>query len=147
MGSDWLKKKCAKGCGGTVFYLAQWSAAPKYCDRCRLAEIDDLSGLLKRFLDHEAKIGKQMRTLQDKQLFAERDALRVKVRSALGKGGCKPDQLVDVCLHDKDIIRLVFRLANEQRLDNRPARGSKNTLPKTLAPFLQGGAPGLGKRS
>ena len=147
MGSDWLKKKCAKGCGGTVFYLAQWSVAPKYCDRCRLTEIDDLSGLLKRFLDHEAKIGKQLRTLQDKQLFAERDSLRVKVRSALGNGEYKPDQLADVCLGDKDIIRLVFRLAKERRLDNRPSRGSKKTLPKSLAPFLQGGAPGLGKRS
>lgn len=147
MGSDWLEKKCAKGCGGSVFYLAQWSVAPKYCDRCRLAEIDDLSGLLKRFLDHEAKIGKRMRTLQDQQLFAEHNALRVKVRSVLRKGGGNPHQLVDACLHDKDITRLVLRLAKEQRLGNRPARGSKNTLPKRLAPLLQGGAPGLGKRS
>jgi len=147
MDSDWLKKKCAKACGRTVFYLSQWSTVPKYCNRCRLAEIDDLFGLLKRFLDHEAKIGKQCRTLQDKQLFAERDSLRVKVRSALEKGGCKSDHLADVCLSDKDIIRLAFRLAKEHRLDNRPARGGKNIQPKSLAPFLQGGAPGLGKRS
>ncbi|SRR6266571_1144281 len=146
MGTSWLRRKCAT-CDGTVFYLPHWSISPKHCDRCRLAAIHDLRALLQQFLDQEAKLRKQCRTQEDKRLFADREFLRAKVKNTLGEGKCSATRLATLCRADRDLTRLAFRLAKEQRLEDRSPRGSKNIVPKSLAPFLQGGAPGLGKRS
>ena len=142
MGERWLKQKCST-CSGTVSYLPQWVVRPKYCDRCRIIKIEGLQELLEWFLEHEKKLKKQIKAFDDKLILAEREPLRTKVAQILRS----PNKLTEACLQDKNVSRLVFRLAKERTLDQRESRGSKKIIPKNLGKFFQGGAPGLGKGS
>jgi len=142
----WLKKKCSK-CSGIVSFLASWAKKPDLCVRCSLSAIEDLGGLLQKFLTHDAALKTNCWAPEDKKLFNLREPLRSKVKGLLGNNKYNTASLIDGCIKDKAIVQLIFHLAKEQRLDSRPKRGGKNIEPKSLPPFLQGGAPGLGKRS
>ena len=142
MGESWLHQKCST-CSGMVSYLPQWAIRPKYCDRCRLIKIEGLKELLEWFLEHENKLKKQIKAFDEKIIFAEREPLRTKIAQILRT----PNKLAEACLKDKSISSLVFRLAKERNSSQIKSRGSKKIIPKNLGKFLQGGAPGLGKRS
>lgn len=141
----WLQKNCVQ-CGGAVRYLEQWSAIPKYCDGCRLFKITDLAECLKQFLDHEVRIEKKIQTPAEKSAYFDRQQLREKVSALLAESRPKLETLRKACVHDKELRKLVFRIAKERRLPERKPE-FKGLIPKHIAPFLQGGAPGLGKKS
>jgi hypothetical protein len=146
MGDTWLRQKCTR-CSGWVAYLPHWSARPKHCVRCRLLEIDDFNGLFEWYLGKESRLRKRLKAPDEKLAFAEREGLRTKVTQALQKFSHTQNLLAEACTSDRELSGLAFRLAKERRLANRPSRGSKKITPKTMAPFYQGGAPGLGKKS
>ena len=149
----WLKRRCLNsGCTRHVFYLTQWRTPPIYCNHCRLSEIDDLRSLLVNYLDIEPKIRslrKECGRLEDEQLSILRDRLLIKVRDLLKKCGYNFGYLVELCEQDKEITRLAFRLAKDKQFMNRPIRRRSNVknISKNISQFLQGGSPGLGKRS
>lgn len=147
MVKTWLQKKCVKCGGGEVFYLPHWKVSPKHCGRCRLLEVDDLKGLFEKFLDRESKLRTRCRTTEDKQIFAEREALRAKVQNSLRVGASTPNRLSDICERDKELARLAFRLIKEHSQRRHSRGGGKNIVLKSPARVFQGGAPGLGKRS
>lgn len=144
--SVWLQKKCSK-CSRLIFYLDTWSISPKHCVQCRLRTIDNLKACLEQFLSHETLLQGRVKALNERTAFAERQALRIKTVHVLEKFGNVPERLIEACAVDKDLSRLVFRVAKERRLETLAKRETKNILPARMAPFLQGGAPGLGKRS
>ncbi len=146
MSNNWLQKKCIKCDNGLVFYLSQWINVPKHCDRCRLLEIYDLKSLFKDYLRKEDELKNHCMALENKLLFSEREPLRIKVKQALEISLKSSSQIIDFCLEDKDLKRLVFRLNKERKL-NESSRDNKKIFPKVIGSILQGGAPGLGKRS
>ncbi len=146
MSNNWLQKKCIKCDDGLVFYLPQWINVPQYCDRCRLLEIYNLKGLLKYYLKKEDELKNHCMSLENKLLFSERAPLRIKVKQALEISLESSSQMIDFCLEDKDIKRLVFRLNKERKL-NESSHDNRKIFPKVIGSILQGGAPGLGKRS
>lgn len=129
-----------------MFYLPQWSVLPKQCNPCRLLELD-LTLLFEKFLDREIKLGTRCRTAEDKHIFAEREHLRARVQDALRRSACTPGQLYNICVKDQELTRLALRLLKEKQQIEHPRIGARHSLPKSLGRFLQGGAPGLGKKS
>ena len=142
----WLRQKCTR-CSSWVSYLPHWSVRPKHCVRCRLLEIDDLKGLFEWYLGKESRLRKRLKAPDEKLAFAEREELRIKITQTLRKFSNSRDSLAEACTSDRELYGLAFRLAKERRLANRPSRENKKITPKTMAPFYQGGAPSLGKRS
>ena len=142
---EWLQKSCTK-CGGAVMYLAHWSVLPKHCDNCKIIAISGLSLCLQQFLDHEANIAKRVFTSDERTAYAGRKQLREKVQVALIKSGSSQDALRRICTEDKQLSKLVLRISKERKLQDRKVE-PRGLIPKHIAPFLQGGAPGLGKRS
>lgn len=146
MGDIWLRQKCNR-CSGDVIYLRHWSVLPKYCVRCRLLEINNLKGLFQSWLDKEQHLRKRVKLPDEKRSLMDREGLRTKVREAIHEISHTQKLLAETCASDRELSRLAFRLAKEKRITNKPRRESKQIMPKTMAPFYQGGAPGLGKRS
>jgi len=141
----WLQKNCTK-CGGAVMYLAHWSVSPKHCDTCKIRAISGLSLCLQQFLDHETHIAKRVFTSNERAAYAGRKQLREKVQTALDKSGSSQDALRRMCAEDKNLCKLALRISKERKIQDRKVESGR-LIPKHIAPFLQGGAPGLGKRS
>lgn len=127
-------------------YLEGWTVVPKHCDHCKIKKVTDLPLCLQQFLDHEAKIAKKVRTVEEKSAYAERKQLREKVVAALYKSRSSIDTLRRICAEDKQLSKLVFRISKELKIPDKKLE-TILLLPKYIAPFLQGGSPGLGKRS
>lgn len=142
---DWLKKSCEK-CGDTVRFLEHWTVVPKHCAKCRVKAIENLAHCLKHFLRHEESIAKRVHTLEEKAAYAERQNLREKVSTALKKSRADPETLSRVCCGDLDLAKLALQMYKQLKLGINSSDRSK-MVPKHIHPFLQGGAPGLGKRS
>ena len=147
MSDSWQRKKCSM-CSSWVFYLASWSASPKNCTRCRLKEIRNLPSLFDRYLTKEKKLQYRVTAFDEKIAFASRATLRSKIARLLNNySDTEYELFIAKCALDKDLYNLAFRLAKEQRLNSRPKRAGKSVAAKRVAKFLQGGAPGLGKRA
>jgi hypothetical protein len=147
MSDAWQRKKCSM-CSSWVFYLASWSTSPKNCTRCRLKEIRNLPALFDLYLTKEKKLQYRVTAHDEKIAFASRATLRSKIAKLLNNySDAKYELFIAKCALDKDLYSFAFRLAKEQRLNNRRKRAGKSVPAKRIAKFLQGGAPGLGKRS
>lgn len=146
MSKAWLRQKCNR-CAGHVNYLPHWSVRPKSCVCCRLYEIKNLKCLFQSWLDKEKHLRKRVKLQDEKQALKDREPLRTKVKEVINEFSHSQKLLAEKCASDRELSRLSFRLAKERRIVDKPRRESKQITPKTMAPFYQGGAPGLGKRS
>ena len=133
----WLQKNCTK-CGGAVMYLEHWTIQPKHCDACKLKLITDIPQCLQQFLDHEACIAKRIHSTQERAAFAGRQHLRTKIGRLLADNRTTLEALRHACEHDKEVLRLIFRIAKERKIPDKRANRME-IIPKHVAPFLQGG--------
>lgn len=140
----WLQKNCTK-CGGAVMYLEHWTIQPNHCNACKLRLITDIPQCLEQFLGHEDYIAKRIHSMQERAAFADRQRLRTKVSKLLADNQTTLEALQHACEHDKEVLRLIFRVAKERKIPDKSASRTR-IIPKHIAPFLQGGSPGLGKR-
>lgn len=146
MNESWLSRPCSS-CRQATHYLPQWNAPPTLCHHCRLRRIMKPVELLYRFMNHEEKVRHEFRSQTDQALFNARSALRNKVDRLLCSFEKVPRQLVAECAKDHDLRTLLQRMDRDRRRSQEPKYSGERTLPKTVTRFVQGGLPGLGKRS
>lgn len=144
--ADWIKTTC-KRCTGPMKYLAHWTVRPALCASCRVQAIQDLAACLQQFIDHENRLRLLIRTPLEISAYAQRESLRQKVQAVLNNFLRSPEKLSSACIRDRDLQKLALRMSKERSLEARRPREPRHCIPKYIAPFLQGGAPGLGKKS
>jgi hypothetical protein len=145
MGKLWLRKKCVR-CDGEIYFLPQWKAVPDYCVACQLLNVNNLRGLLENFLESEGRLRLRRLSLDERVAYDSRETLRLKVKETVGTNGGQ-QQIAQVCANDKELKRLIFRLSRERRISENYRPRSERPLPKRVGAIVQGGSPGLGKRS
>ena len=146
MNKTWLQQPCSR-CTEPVYYLPHWTSRPKHCHYCQIREIGDPAELLRRFLRHEEKLKKEFKVSADKKILAARDPLRKKISETLHHLASSPRELLEACVKDQELRTVVFRMARDRRRSDKPRGNNEVPMPKRLQGFVQGGAPGLGKRS
>ena len=140
-----MKKKCV-GCSGDVYFLATWKIVPEYCGFCRLLRVDGLDVLLEKFLKGEERLRSLRLSSDERVSFEAREALRLKVKEAL-EAGANQYRLAKVVFADRELRRLVSRLERERRISENYRPRRKKPMPAKIGSIVQGGAPGLGRRS
>jgi len=145
MGKRWLKRICAR-CGGNIYFLPHWKVVPDHCVVCQLLNVDDLKGLLENFLGSEDRLRARRLSADERAAYASRESLRARAKETLGTG-VNQQQIAQICANDKELQRLVSRLARERRISENYRPRSKKPLPKRIGSIVQGGSPGLGRRS
>lgn len=147
MDTKWQQHPCCN-CSRPVYFLPSWSSKPLKCHNCQFLEIEDLSGLLERFLQHEEKLAKRLKSQADRQQLAEREPLRRKIKDKLQCFSSSPRGLLEACARDRELRTVIYSMVRDKRYSDKPSKsGECATLPKRMRRLLQGGAPGLGKRS
>lgn len=145
MQDPWITTVC-RSCPREVTLRKDWTNPPTKCHHCRIREIQDLVGLLERFLNHERQLSSRHQQPQDKALWESRAHLRGKAVAALRLFSREPQALADHCASSVPLRALVYQMNRDKRRTEAPKRGGRTT-PSRIHSIVQGGAVGLGKRS
>ncbi|MCZ8015161.1 MAG: hypothetical protein O9274_05640 [Limnobacter sp.] len=143
--SRWLEKTCDK-CGEPVFFMESWSTIPKFCTLCRLKKIENIPRLLRQCLQRKIQIKGNFKTSELQQFRAKRQEEHAIAKQALHLALHENSDLVEVCIANKDLRDLVFRLHKADLLEHKTTEKFEQPLPLHIGRFLQGGSPGLKKR-
>ncbi|CAD6561211.1 hypothetical protein LMG24235_07222 [Paraburkholderia sabiae] len=148
MTAAFLTRECSKrGCHGRVRYRAEWNPIPKFCHQCVFTELLDLPELLVRFLKHERAMKSRTQFGTDKAQWIDREPLRAAIQGLLRRHEGDQRGLARECARDPAIRAVVYRMRRDQRRSVSTSPGGTIASPKRIGKLLQGGAPGLGKRS
>lgn len=153
MTNVWLRKRCTT-CPGFVLYLSNWSAQPRQCIRCRLAAIINLPALFKAFLENEDKLNYKITLPDDRHAYNQRSQLREKVIHALKNTSVSTDLFIELCAKDRELYRLAFKLAREDRFESTSQKTGRTTSNKLIKQKRRGyiwavsggGGPGTSRR-
>lgn len=139
---SWSYKRCLF-CSGKIPYLPHWKNIPDKCNDCIFSEILNLETLFKRFLSKESSLRTKYMSAKDRTAYQNRDPLRKKVFEILSSQSKNKD-IYEECKKDQELFKLAISLHKGQ---TKPKTNQTRAIPSHIAPFVSGGAPGLGKRS
>jgi hypothetical protein len=81
---------------------------------------------------------------EDLHSYKNREALRLKISETLKDHALRNKDIHKACKEDKELLKLAISLhKNRNGITNSSAM---RAIPARIQPFMQGGAPGLGKR-
>ncbi|WP_296127487.1 hypothetical protein [Pseudomonas sp. Ga0074129] len=143
MSTQWSYKKCLF-CNGKIPYMPHWKNLPDKCNDCIFSEILDLPVLFKKFLEKESSHNQRYMSAEDLLSYKNREALRLKISEVLKDHALRNKDIHEACKEDKELLKLAISLhKNRNGITNSSAT---RAIPARIPPFMQGGAPGLGKR-
>jgi hypothetical protein len=143
MSTQWNYKKCLF-CNGKIPYMPHWKNLPDKCNDCIFLEILNLPTLFKKFLEKESSHNQRYMSAEDLLSYKSRETLRRKISEALKEHTLRNKDIHETCKKDKELLKLAISLhKNQSDINNSSAT---RAIPARIQPFMQGGAPGLGKR-
>ncbi len=146
----WIKLKCPECRVGTLYILDSWEKPPRYCDSCHAHKVSHKERALRNYFKNLRN--KKILTEEDKKELITLESIEKKLDQLKKIYGENEFEIFEELIKIKKVRMILIKKGKEEsvsraghRKQNKVNLGSDSG--SKFNGFVQGGSPGLGKKS